>query len=176
MWKGDLNLHVFQNRNWCSPKIFLTLNVRGPFHRKDFKWKKWDVRGYILKKRNLWIQNIEKELKQPPVVILQQSIFTIHLFGTCGSESLEDPIKVFSSWIFLERDFLSWYRTAISKKSSLWLLPYYVAVATYCCYEKVRRTMHTAILSYLLKRCCLFLAFLSRNSLLFMRLTALQCL
>ena len=20
MWKDDLNVHVFQNRNWCSPK------------------------------------------------------------------------------------------------------------------------------------------------------------
>ena len=28
MRKDDLNVHVFQNRNW------------GPFHRKEFKWKK----------------------------------------------------------------------------------------------------------------------------------------
>ena len=44
------------------------------------------------------------------------------------------------------------YRAAILKKSSLWLLPSYMTVATYCYYEKVRRTMHTAIVSYLLKR------------------------
>ena len=31
------------------------------------------------------------------------------------------------------------------------LIPFYMAVASYCYYEKVRRTMHTAILSYLLK-------------------------
>ena len=35
-------------------------------------------------------------------------------------------------------------------KISLYLLPFYVAVATYCYYEKVRRTMRTAIVSYLL--------------------------
>ena len=38
------------------------------------------------------------------------------------------------------------------KKNSLWLLPFYIAVATYCYYEKVCRTMRTAIVSYLLKR------------------------
>ena len=43
------------------------------------------------------------------------------------------------------------YRAAISKKSSSWLLPFYMAVATYCYYEKVRRTMRTATVSYLLK-------------------------
>ena len=37
------------------------------------------------------------------------------------------------------------------KESSLWLLPIYMAVATYCYYEKVGRTMRTAIVLYLLK-------------------------
>ena len=43
-------------------------------------------------------------------------------------------------------------KIAILKKNSLWLLPFYIAVATYCYYEKVCRTMRTAIVSYLLKR------------------------
>ena len=43
------------------------------------------------------------------------------------------------------------YRTAIMKKNSLCLLPFYMAMATYSYYEKVRRTMDTAIVSYLLK-------------------------
>ena len=38
------------------------------------------------------------------------------------------------------------------KKNSLWLLLFYMAVATYCYYEKVRRTMRTAVVSYLLKQ------------------------
>ena len=37
------------------------------------------------------------------------------------------------------------------KKNSLRLLPFYMAVANYFCYEKVRRTMRTAVVSYLLK-------------------------
>ena len=40
------------------------------------------------------------------------------------------------------------YRAAKLKKSSLWLLSSYMAVATYYYYEKVRRTTRTAIVSY----------------------------
>ena len=44
------------------------------------------------------------------------------------------------------------HRAAILKKKFLWLLPFYMVVATYFYYEKVRRTMRTAIMSYLLKQ------------------------
>ena len=30
--------------------FFLTLTVRGPFHRKDFKWKKYGGTGLIFEK------------------------------------------------------------------------------------------------------------------------------
>ena len=55
MRNDDLNVHVFQNRNWCRPKsdswfFFLTLTVREPFHRKDFKWKKYGGAGLISEK------------------------------------------------------------------------------------------------------------------------------
>ena len=43
------------------------------------------------------------------------------------------------------------YRAAILNKNSLWLLPFYMVVATYLYYEKVSRTMRTAIVSNLLK-------------------------
>ena len=43
------------------------------------------------------------------------------------------------------------YRTATMKKYSSWLLPFYMAVATYFYYKKVRRTMRTEIASYLFK-------------------------
>ena len=55
----------------------------------------------------------------------------------------------FPSQIFFN-DINHGYRAAILKKSSLWLLPSYMAVATYCYYEKVRRTMRTTIVLYLL--------------------------
>ena len=56
----------------------------------------------------------------------------------------------FSSQIFFN-DINHGYRGAILNKKFLWLLPFYLGVATYFYYEKVRGTMHTAIVSYLLK-------------------------
>ena len=44
------------------------------------------------------------------------------------------------------------YKEAILKKNYLWLLPFYMTVATYFYYEKVRRTMRTVIASYLLNK------------------------
>ena len=38
------------------------------------------------------------------------------------------------------------------KKSSLWVFPPHMVVPTCCCYEKARRTMHTAIVLYLLQK------------------------
>ena len=59
-----------------SMNFFLTLTVRRHFHRKDFKWKKnIGVRDYFLKKRKLCMQNLTKERKQSPVVILQKWTF-----------------------------------------------------------------------------------------------------
>ena len=37
------------------------------------------------------------------------------------------------------------------KKNYFWLLPFSMAMANYCYYEKMRRTMRTAIVSYLPK-------------------------
>ena len=56
----------------------------------------------------------------------------------------------FPSQIFLN-DINHGCRAAILRKNYLWLPPFYMAVATYCYYEKVRRTMRAAIVSYLLK-------------------------
>ena len=56
----------------------------------------------------------------------------------------------FPSQIFLN-DVKHGYREAISKKTSLWLVPFYMAVATYFYYEKMLRTMRTTIVSCLLK-------------------------
>ena len=54
MRKDDLNVHIFQYKNWCSPKsdddFFLTLTVRGPIHRKNFEWKKYGGAGLIFEK------------------------------------------------------------------------------------------------------------------------------
>ena len=56
----------------------------------------------------------------------------------------------FPSQIFFN-DINHGYKAAILKKNSLWLLPFYMVVATYFYYENVRRTMRTAIVLNLLK-------------------------
>ena len=112
------------------------------------------VQGYFLKKQKLCMQNLTKEQKQPPVVILQQSIFC-NIFIRClwlriirrsdeGGQYMNFPLQIFF------HDINHAYTAAIFKKSSFWLLPSYMAVAIYCCFEKVPRTMRTAVVSYFL--------------------------
>ena len=55
----------------------------------------------------------------------------------------------FPSQIFFNDIYYS-YRAAIMKKNSLWVLPFYMAVAPYFYYETMCKTMHTAVASYLL--------------------------
>ena len=100
------------------------------------------------------MHKLTKGRKQPPVVILQKAIF-YPVFILClwlriirrsdkGVLFMKFPSQI------LFNDINHDYRAAILKKNSLWLLPFYMAVATYCYYEKVRRTMRTTIVSYLL--------------------------
>ena len=60
-------------QNLIDDFSFLTLTVRGPFHRKNFSEKNMGVQGWFLKTKKRK-QNLTKEQKQPPVVILQQVI------------------------------------------------------------------------------------------------------
>ena len=65
MRKDDLNVHVFQYKNLCSPKsdrrfFFLTLVVRGPFHRKDFEWKKYGGTELVSEKAEVLYADFNK--------------------------------------------------------------------------------------------------------------------
>ena len=128
--------------------FFLTLTVRGPFHRKDFKSTKYGGTGLISeKKRKFFTENLTKERKQPPVVILEQAIlYRIFILYLClriiGTSSQDAQFMNFPSQIFFN-DINHGYRAAILNKNSLWLLPFYMLMVTCFYYEKVRRTMHT---------------------------------
>ena len=61
------------------------------------------------------------------------------------------------------KDIYHSYRAAILKKNYLWLLPFYMVVATSFCYEKVRRTMRTAIVSNLLNRSGFYSTFVAAD-------------
>ena len=101
------------------------------------------------------MQNLRKEWKKLSVVILQQvnfyNIFILCLWLLIIRRSNERvQFMNFPSQIFFN-DISHGYRAASLKKNSLWLLLLYVAVASYCYHEKIRRTMRTTIVSYLLK-------------------------
>ena len=115
-----------------------------------------EVWGYFLKKQKLCMQSLTKEWKQPPVVILQQLIFynisiwclwlSIIRRSDQGVQFMNFPSQIFFNDI--NRD----YRAAILKKSYLWVCLTHMVMSTYCYYEKVCRTMHTAIVLYLLQK------------------------
>ena len=77
MRKDDLNVHETDVAQNLIHDCFLTLTVRERFHRKEFKLKK--IWGYGIK---LFMQNVRKVQKQPPVVILYQVIF-YNIFILC---------------------------------------------------------------------------------------------
>ena len=61
MQKGDLNVHVFQNKTNVAQNLiinfFLTLTVRGPFHSNYIKYGGTRL---FLKKRKLCMQDCRK--------------------------------------------------------------------------------------------------------------------
>ena len=68
MRNNDLNVYVFQIRNWCSTKsdrrfFFLTFTVRRTFRRKDFKWKKYGVTGLFSEKMEAMDVEINERLE-----------------------------------------------------------------------------------------------------------------
>ena len=84
------------------------------------------------------MQNLTKEWKQLPVVILEQANF-YNIFILC-------------LWIRIIR------RSDQGVKFMNFSISFYIAAASYCYYEKVRRPIGTAIVSYLLKYCYSFSA------------------
>ena len=84
---------------------------------------------------------------QPPVVILQQANF-YNIFILCLWQRIirRSDYDVSSSQIFFN-DINHGYRAASLKKNDLWMHPFYMTAASYCYYEKVCRTMRTAIVS-----------------------------
>ena len=100
------------------------------------------VRGQFLRKRKLCLQNLTKEWKQPPVVTLQQGNFR-NIFILClqiriirGSDQSVQHMN-FPSQIFFND---IGYKAASLTKNSQCVLSIYMDVASYCYYEKKRRT------------------------------------
>ena len=114
-----------------------------------------EARVQFLKKRKLCLQNLTKEWKQPPVVILQQANFLQYVYSMLVDKNHQ---KIRSrclahefSFTDIFNDINHGYKAALLKKNSLWLLSLYMDMASHCYYEKRCRTVSTAIVSYLLK-------------------------
>ena len=146
MRKDDLNVHVFQNRNW------------GPFHKKDCKWKKIWVYGISFTVK-FCMQNLTKEWKQSPVVILHQanfySIFILCFWLRIIRRSDQSVwFMNFSSQIFYN-DINHAYRATMFKKKFcgcfrliwLWLLIVIIKKCTErCALHLYRKSLSTFIL------------------------------
>ena len=144
-------------QNLIDEFFFLTLTVRGPFHRKDFKWKKYGGTGLISAKTEaLYVElNLRAEAASSSCSVTGDFLQYIYYVPvTKNHQNIRSRCLVhdfcFPSQIFFN-DINHGYRAVILKKNSLWLLPFYLDVTAYFYYEKVRRMMHAAVVSYLLK-------------------------
>ena len=64
--------------------FFLTLIVRGPFHRKDFKWKKYGGTGLKTEKTEiLYAELNERAEAATRIYSVSGDFFTVYLFCTC---------------------------------------------------------------------------------------------
>ena len=131
--------------------FFLTLTVRGPFHRKEFKWKKYESTGLISDKTEVLYAELNERVEAATgsYSVTGDSLQYIYYVPMAKNHR--------NIWLrcliheFCFTDVFNDYRAAILKKNSLWLLPFYMVVATYFYFEKVRRAIRAAIVSNLLK-------------------------
>ena len=79
-----------------------------------------------------------------------QYIYSVPVGKIIGTSDQDVQFMNFPSQMFFDHTDHG-YRAAILKKKFLRLFPFYMVVATYFCYEKVCRTMRTAIVSKLPK-------------------------
>ena len=82
MRKDDLNGRYFKietdvAQNLIDFFFFLTVTIRGLFHRIDLSEKNMVLWEYFFKKRKLCMQNLTKKWKKPAVVILDSGAFIL---------------------------------------------------------------------------------------------------
>ena len=64
--------------------FFLTLAVRGPFHRKDFKWKKYGGTGLLSEKTEVLYAELNKRAEAATSSYSAAGDFLQHLFHDYG--------------------------------------------------------------------------------------------
>ena len=124
--------------------FFLILTVGGPFHWKDFKWEKQGGTGLISEKWKFFQQNLIEERKQSLMVTPNQR-FLRCIYSVLAAKNHQ--IRCFAHKFFFHRYFST--MLIMVTEQLLWR-KFFTTVASYCYYEKMRRTMRTLIVSYLL--------------------------
>ena len=121
--------------------------------------KKYGGTGLIFEKNP---GSLIKERKQPPAVILKQVMF-YNIYSVLVAKNGKKIHQVvqfmnFSSQVIFFNDINHGYRGAILRKTSLWMLPFYMTVATCWYYEKVHRPFSET------KHCNEFISVLQQNT------------
>ena len=152
-------MHAFQNTNWCSPK-------------SDWRFFFWlwlseslSI-GRILSDKKIWRHGINfwengsfvcSTYKKREATTSSYSATGdfLYIYSVLVAKNYQEIrfrclVHKFSFTDVFKRYYRS-YGAAILKENPLWLLPFYMAMATSCYYENVRRMMRTAIVSYLFK-------------------------
>ena len=93
MQKDDLNVHVFQYKNWCSSKsdrwfFFLNLTLRGPFQEGFYVKKTWGYGVNFWKKTEVLYAELNKraEAATGSYYVTGNYLFiylTVYLFCAC---------------------------------------------------------------------------------------------
>ena len=102
---------------------FLTLTVRGPFHRKDFKWKKiWGHRVSFWENGSFYVE-INKRAEAASNSYSAPGDFSQYVYSVLVAKNQ----KKIRSWCLVHEfsfiDINHGYWVAILKKNYLWLLP-----------------------------------------------------
>ena len=137
--------------------FFLTFTFRGPFHRKDFEWKKiWGYGVSFWKKTEALYEKLNERTEAADDSYSVTGDFLQYIYSvpvTKNRQSNRSRCLVHDfSFTDIFNDINHGHRAVRLKKNSLYLLLFCMAVATYFYYEKVRRAMHTAVVSYLHRR------------------------
>ena len=125
MEKDDLNMHVFQNRNW------------GPFHRRDFKRKKYGGKGLVSQKREALLAEL---MEAATISYSATGKFWQYIYCMLVTKNHR---KIRSRCLVHEFSFTDIFnninhghQAALLKKNSLWLFSFYMDVASYCYYKR----------------------------------------
>ena len=123
------------SQNLIDGFFFLTVTVRGRFHRKDFKWKK--IWGYGV---NFWkTEALYAELNEGAEATTSSYSVTGDFLQYISSVPVYKNHQNIRSRCLVQEfsitdtfnDINHGYGAAILKENSLWLLPFYMVVATY---------------------------------------------